>query len=63
MMFQYKYISRFTIQLSVQPARTFVASTTDDVGIDDISFVNCNPNGALPNISCTFENGLCNWNN
>lgn len=54
--------SRFTIQLSVQPARTFVASTTDDVGIDDISFVNCNPNGALPNISCTFENGLCNWN-
>jgi hypothetical protein len=24
--------SRFTIQLSVQPARTFVASTTDDVG-------------------------------
>lgn len=53
--------SPFRMQLSVLPARSFAASTTNDVGIDDISFVNCDQNVAPPNISCNFDSGICNW--
>ena len=34
-----------------------------DMALDDIKFVNCDPNVQLPggNLTCDFENGMCGW--
>ena len=35
----------------------------DPVAIDDISFVNCNPNDYLKPVKCDFERDFCGWEN
>lgn len=35
----------------------------DSIAIDDISFVNCNPNDYLKPIKCDFETDFCGWEN
>lgn len=45
----------------------FEASLNDtrksDIAIDDISFVNCNPNDYLLSFKCDFETNFCGWYN
>ncbi|CAL8320128.1 unnamed protein product, partial [Arctogadus glacialis] len=49
----------------LQPYKLFFISKADKtVALDDISFVNCEASfqpPALSNYSCTFEEGLCGW--
>jgi hypothetical protein len=35
----------------------------DNLAIDDISFINCNPNDYLRSLKCDFEVGFCDWKN
>lgn len=51
--------TKWQVKFYVRPGRSFAPSNTNDIAIDDISFVNCA--GTAPNISCNFDSGLCNW--
>ena len=53
----------FKIEFEASPSRGFAASSTADVAIDDISFVNCNPAQQPPQVGCNFDNGFCTWTN
>lgn len=35
----------------------------DDIAIDDISFVNCNPSDYLLSVKCDFEKDYCGFSN
>lgn len=37
------------------------AAAGEDIAIDDLKFVACNPNAAPPAINCTFDDGTCGW--
>ena len=49
---------------SIQYVHFFVggnAAKIDDIAIDDLRFVDCNPKAAPPAINCTFDSGTCGW--
>ena len=37
------------------------AAKIDDIAIDDLRFVDCNPKAAPPAMNCTFDSGTCGW--
>jgi len=51
------------VRFSYTPTSSQFAYLTDSVALDDISFVNCNPNDYLRPLKCNFENDLCGWEN
>lgn len=51
----------FRVRFEVLPGRGFLPSSTDDIAIDDISFNNCNPIVAVPNVNCNFNFDICKW--
>ena len=65
----YVYLGRYMalipagsrLEFRVQPGLGRLANNSDDIAIDDISFRNCDPKQYPPNVSCTFEHGLCIW--
>ena len=50
------------ITFQVLPSRGFVASSTADIAIDDITFNNCNPAAQPPPLACNFDKDFCTWN-
>lgn len=57
--------SGWKIQYSSEPnTNSFSFSYfNDEIALDDISFVNCNPNDHLKPLKCDFETDFCGWSN
>jgi hypothetical protein len=52
--------SGWRLMLDAVPIRS---PFTDDIAIDDINFVNCNPNDYLLSVKCDFEKDYCGFMN
>ena len=51
------------IRFLYTPTTASFVYLTDSVALDDISFVNCNPNDYLRPVKCDFEKDICGWEN